>query len=123
MTSPEALLGSKPNRYLAQQEKVPRRRHAPGALPGGATGGSSGRGLVVLWRLGLGAGGAESNSTSILSTPGLILKRHSLMDLSFIGTFYLNFILVLLKEQPHFHLKSIQICRISLRTSEQVLAW
>jgi hypothetical protein len=60
-TSPEALLGSKPNRYPAQQEKVPHRRHVPGALPGGATGGGGGRGLVVLWRLGLEAGGAESD--------------------------------------------------------------
>jgi hypothetical protein len=60
MTSPEALLGSMPNRYPAQQEKVPRHRHAPGALPGGAIGGGGGRGLVVLWWLGLGAGGAES---------------------------------------------------------------
>jgi hypothetical protein len=54
-----------PNRYLAQQEKVPRRRHAPGALPGGATGGGGGRELVVLWRLGLGAGGAESLSSPV----------------------------------------------------------
>jgi hypothetical protein len=56
-----------PNRYPAQQEKVPRRRHAPEALPGGTTGGGGGRGLVVLWRLGLGAGDAGI---------GLILSLH-----------------------------------------------
>jgi hypothetical protein len=48
--SPETLVESKPSRYLAQQEKIPRRRHATGASPGGAIGVGRGR---VWWGLGL----------------------------------------------------------------------
>jgi hypothetical protein len=58
-TSPKNLLGSKLNRYPAQLEKAPRCRHAPEALPGGATGGGGGRvGGVVAARVRGGRGSA-----------------------------------------------------------------
>jgi hypothetical protein len=79
-TSPENLLGSKPNRYPAQQEKVPRRRHAPGALPGGATGGGGGRvGGVVATRV----RGGRGKEVGSISFAYIVSRKYTIINIVF----------------------------------------
>jgi hypothetical protein len=64
---PQNSTESKPKRYSAQQEKVPR-RHAPGASPSGAIGGGGRRGeKVVAARVGLEVG--EDVARQYLDSP------------------------------------------------------